>query len=97
MVVERTGKGSECYITATDADKGDTDEDIVSVKKFWDLFVFEFGVLRAVEDYGWVLHIRCGSMAWQVWNDSVNKVEFKMAGQAYGLAAMRLNIPQSGT
>jgi hypothetical protein len=28
----------------------------VGVEEGWDFFVFEFGVVGAVEDYGWVLH-----------------------------------------
>jgi len=44
------GRGRGIYVTATDADEGGPDEDIVGVLQLWNWAVFEAGVACAVEE-----------------------------------------------
>lgn len=50
VVICDEGRGGR-YVAAADADVGYADENIVGIDEFGYLFVFEFGVLGAVEDY----------------------------------------------
>lgn len=45
------------YIAATHANVCNTDEHIMGVCQFWDLFIFEFRVFCTVEYYGRIPHI----------------------------------------